>query len=194
MAGDGWCDVEDESIEEGDAVINHDRLARGGWLLAAGGLLLIFRLPSVEVIGWALGSLLVIVGVVDVSSAVVSSRLRGGFGWVLAAAAVAPLLEGLSFVVEEPVLLPAVAALVRVAGALVLSWATARRLDSARAREAARRWSATFAAQVATWIPIAVTLLVAAIMGEDPHVEGALAVGVFTVGASGSLPRHMAEH
>lgn len=164
-------------------MVERNGLRRGGLLLAAGGLLLVLRVPVLGTVGWLVGSALVVVGVI---------RVRRMFGevrstWFLTLATyvaiVAPALEGVAMVVGQPAI-GVVGTVIRVAGALVVCWTVARRLDATGRGHQARRWSLTFVTQIAVWVPIAVTLIGASAVGQQPQVEGAVALLVFAAGSA----------
>lgn len=152
---------------------------RAARLLGVGGLLLVLRLPWLGFVGWVAGSVLVVVGAVLMRRAVAPTGASPALDVAVMAAFCAPVLELVA--VGDLAVWAGGAGLVRVGGALLVSWTVARRLDGVGHRHAGRRWSATFASQLAVWVPLAVHVAATAARNDPASVDGAAAVGVFTL-------------
>lgn len=163
----------------GRAPVDDQDVRRAARLLAVGALLLVLRLPWLGVVGWVAGSVLVMVGAVLVRRAVGRTGPSLALDVAVAAAFCSPVLEVLA--VDDLAVWAGGAGLVRVGGALVVSWTVARRLDEVGPRHAGRRWSAVFASQLAVWVPLAIHVAAAAARNGPASVDGAAAVGVFAL-------------
>lgn len=152
---------------------------RAARLLGIGGVLLILRLPWLGLVGWVAGSVLVVVGALSMRRALGTSGASAAIELAVVAALAAPILELLA--VGDLERWSGVAGLVRVGGALLVSWTAAHRLEGAGRPRAARRWSAAFASQLAVWVPLAVHVAASAARNDSVAVEGVAAVGVFAL-------------
>lgn len=152
---------------------------RAARLLGIGGVLLILRLPWLGLVGWVAGSVVVVVGVLAMRRAVATAGPSAALDAAVVAAVAAPMLELLA--VGDLARWAGSAGLVRVAGALLVSWTAAHRLEEAGRQRTARRWSVAFASQLAVWVPLAVHVAASTARGDSVSVDGVAAVGVFAL-------------
>lgn len=152
---------------------------RAARLLGIGGVLLILRLPWLGLVGWVVGAVLVVVGALSMRRAVVLTGAATALDAAVVAAVAAPILELLA--VGDLARWAGLAGLVRVGGALLVSWTAAHRLQGAGRQRTARRWSMAFASQLAIWVPIAVHVAASAARDDSVEVHGVAAIGVFAL-------------
>lgn len=154
---------------------------RAAGLLGIGGVLLILRLPWLGLVGWVAGSVVVVVGALSMRRAMVAAGPSAALDVAVVAAIAAPILELLA--VGDLARWAGLAGLVRVGGALLVSWTAAHRLEGAGRHRTARRWSGAFVSQLAVWVPLAVHVAASTAREDSVSVEGTAAVGVFALAA-----------